>query len=109
MPSIVAIPPLLRDLRAVWNQPKKDDRGSSQQALRKVYEDNFPGFISLMKKEEREHKENIAEARQRIRARKAAKADQITDPGSVRIVELIEKLLDSWPEERDGRSRAPSA
>jgi hypothetical protein len=107
MPTIVSLPPLLKDIRAVYAQPKSADKGPSQKALRKMYEETFDRFIALMNKMEREHKEAIQAAKQRARERRAAKADQITDPGSVRCIELIDKLLSEWPAERDATLGGP--
>src|SRR5437773_6055178 len=48
-------PRVLRDMRAVYEQDESKDRGPAQKALRKMFNENFDGFLARLGRLEQAH------------------------------------------------------
>ncbi len=96
-------PQMLKDMRAVYKQAEADDQGEGQKLLRNMLKGEGPKFLLLMHKLENEHRRAVlhhkAQAAERRKAREPAKAECAPDETTAKLIEMIDNLLDEWPEE----------
>lgn len=88
-PDDPAVPELLRDLRHVRTQNKKQDRTPSRRQLRTLAEKDQKTFLAMWKEEER----LFAESQ---RSKDGAEERAVADGGTVKCLELVERLLSEF-------------
>ena len=86
------VPKILRDMRAVWNQSRTEDKGSGQRRLREMLEKNQHSYLVLMQKQEAELK---ARREALKRTDLTSGINGVTDEGSDRIEELLKQILEA--------------
>lgn len=88
-PEDLSVPEMLRDLRHVRTKNKKQDRTPSRRQLRTLAEKDQKTFLAMWKEEER----LFAESQ---RSKDGAEERAVADGGTVKCLELVERLLSEF-------------
>lgn len=104
--GMVKPPRVLAVMRRVTSQPEGDDRNEEERQWRQLLKSAPEEFLRQMTELEKKHHEALAkfkamQARQKLEKGPEPVATQPaaqtpTDPGTVRVTELIERLLGEW-------------
>ena len=84
---------MLKEMRHVHTRPKEEDVTPGHQKFRKMWEEDFGKFLTLMERWENEHGRKRARAKECLREETRRKEEKEEDRGGEMALELVERLL----------------